>query len=154
LRPVPTTSRRWRFDVEVWDEDKFYHPDDWAEVLRVCDQAGSGVVVAHGEAGEHVEMEFNASNASIIYADDDRVLRPYLPGRDAASQDIDEFFCNSCGLRVGDLDKFLARCMGRSEGFRLCGALITSGSLPDAVPDDGAGQAPSAVEWRDYPVPE
>jgi hypothetical protein len=127
--------------------------DTWAEVLRLCDGADSGVVVANGEGGERIELEFNATHASIIFADDERVLRPYFPCRDAASQDIDEFFCDGCGLRVGNLDGFLAHCMDRGEGFRLCGELFQSGTLPETMPADRPGSA-LVVEWKDYPLPE
>jgi len=111
------------------------------------------VVIADGEGGERIELGFNATHASIIFADDEGVLRPYFPGRDAASQDIDEFFCDGCGLRVGNLDGSLARCMGRGEGFRLCGELLRSGALPATMPAEGPGSV-LAVEWRDYPLPE
>ena len=74
-------SRRWRFDVDLLDQG--FDVEDWAEVARLCDKAASGVVVANGEGGERIELEFNALHASIIFADNESVLRPYFPGRDA-----------------------------------------------------------------------
>jgi len=108
-------SHWWRFDVDL--RDRGFDAEDWEEVLSLCKEAVSGTVVANGERGERIELEFNATHASIIFADDERVLRPYFPGRDAASQAIDEFFCGGCGLRVSNLDGFLERVMNCSTGF-------------------------------------
>lgn len=140
-------SRRWQFSVDLLDAA--YDTADWTEVVRVCQGAPEGVVVARGEDGEQVEFEFNATHASILLATDDALLRPYFPGRSDAEQDISEFFCGECNLRVGNMARFLARSMGRAEAFRLCSILLNGGELPCELPEAGG----EPVEWRNYPRP-
>src|SRR5262245_41552879 len=139
-------SRRWQFSVDLIAAA--CDTTDGAEIVQACEAAPESVVLARGEGGEHVELEFNAAHASILLATDDALLRPNFTDRSAAEQSISEFFCGGCNLRVGNMAGFLARSMGRTEGIRLCGALLSSGELPHVLPGGG-----EAVEWRDYPRP-
>ncbi|OJW07114.1 MAG: hypothetical protein BGO49_28095 [Planctomycetales bacterium 71-10] len=162
MREVPAC---WRFH---FDGDTATLRDlDWPEVVRAFRDFARGDLSA--EAGdEHVSFQFNAEHAAVLYMRSGAaVLRPYFPDRSAESQDLSPFFCDCCGVQLGDPDEYLSRFLDRQDGFRLFEALLHGPGLPDRlpIPHDGHPRLPGfdegdaedersierSLEWRPMP---
>jgi len=148
---------RWRFSL---DNDEISRREmSWADALRIARQVDYGELAAQSD-GECVQCEFNATHAAVLYMGRDEViLRPYLPERPAAAQDLTPFFCGGCGIQLGPKDEYLACFFDRETGFRLFEAVLRGTSLPAALPDLQVDQpmllgfepAPRFIEWRPLP---
>jgi hypothetical protein len=111
------------------------------EALRLAMEAERGTLDLTGERGDCVEVQFDAVHALVLYMGTDRkILRPHLPNRKETGQGIEEFFCECCGVQLGDRAEMLTRCTSREEGFRLCREILR-GRLPDAIPVSSPDQS-------------
>lgn len=162
MRDVPGC---WRFTFD--DGNVTLRDLDWPGAERAFRDFARGDL--YGEAGdEHVSIEFNADHAAVLYLrSGEATLRPYFPHRSAESQDLSPFFCDCCGIRLGDADEYLSRFLGRQDGFRLFEALLHGPGLPDRLPspqeglpmlpgfEEGDGEVGRSMErlleWRPLP---
>ena len=110
--------------------------------------------IARAEIGVHLGKNFLR---------DEVILRPYLPDRPAAAQDLTPFFCGGCGIQLGPKDEYLACFFDRETGFRLFEAVLCGPSLPVTLPESLDDQpmvpgfepvAPSSIVWRPLPNAE
>lgn len=161
MRGVPES---WRFHFA--GDTVTLRDLDWPGAVRAFRDFARGDLYA--EAGdEQVSLEFNAEHAAVLYMRaGEAVLRPYFPHRSAESQDLSPFFCDCCGVQIGDPDEYLSRFLGRQDGFRLFEALLHGPGLPDRLPlprgghprlpgfeeDDGDGRSIERhLEWKPIP---
>ena len=132
-----SVPERWRFSL---DNEKVSLQDmSWRDALEAARTTEAGNLAAQAD-GECVQCEFNPTHAAVLYMGrDERILRPYLPDKPAAAQDLTPFFCGGCGIRVGPKDQYLARFFDRETGFQLFNAVLCGpplpGLLPEAQPD-------------------
>jgi hypothetical protein len=153
----PNTSSRWPL-LSVELKDASLRPSSPAEALRLAAAVTKGTLGGTGEAGDCVELQFNCKHAMVLYMRPDlTILRPHFPNRRRTGEGIEEFFCECCGVQLGDKADMLSRCVDREEGFLLCREIL-NGRLPNAVPlgpsdqssipgfdDQAAGDG--VVEW-------
>jgi hypothetical protein len=93
-----------------------------------------GSLGGNGESGDCVELQFDSSHALVLYMRADwTILRPHLPNRRRTGEGVEDFFCECCGVQLGDRVAMLSQCVSREEGFRLCREIL-NGRLPDAIP--------------------
>lgn len=149
------TSSRWTLSLHL--EDVSLKPSSEEEALRLARAAEGGTLSAAGEGGDCVEMQFDAAHALVLYmAAAGPILRPHFPNRKDSGQGVEEFFCECCGVQLGDRAELLGRCTSREEGFRLCRDIVR-GQLPETVPEanpeqprlPGMGEfAEDEAKWR------
>src|SRR5260370_41861525 len=90
---------RWRFSLD--NEEMSLRELSWADALEAAHETRQGDLAAQSD-GECVQCEFNATHAAVLYMGRDGViLRPYLPGRPEAAQDLSPFFCGGRGIPAG-----------------------------------------------------
>jgi hypothetical protein len=98
-------------------------------------------------------VEFNALHAAVMYMGPDKViLRPYLPGRSADSQDIAPYFCECCGVLLGPHDEYLSKFVARDRGFRLFAAVVQGPELPKTLPG-ALSEEDALIQWVTLPKP-
>jgi hypothetical protein len=158
-------SEPWRFSFH--DEEVSLRDLSWPQAIQVYHDADAGHLAGQLD-GRCISLEFRANHAAVFYMGPDGVvLRPYFPRRSAVAQDVEPFFCGSCGVLLGDREEFLARfLMSRADGFRLFVAALASPVPPSELPDPCAGQpilpglteavaelaAGRILEWRPLPA--
>jgi hypothetical protein len=126
------TSSRWTVTLDL--EDVSLKPWSEDEALSLAREAESGTLDATGEGGDYVELQFNAAHALVLYMTAGGTdLRPHFPNRKESGEGVEEFFCECCGVQLGDQAELLRRCMSREEGFRVCREILR-GRLPEKVP--------------------
>jgi hypothetical protein len=134
-----TPSSRWPV-VTLDLEDVSLKPSGVDEAMRLAGEAQSGTLAATGEAGDCVEMQFDQSHALVLYmATDQRILRPHFPHRQETGEGVEAFFCECCGVQLGDKAEAFRKCMARGEAMRLCREILR-GRLPGAIPEPGPKQ--------------
>jgi hypothetical protein len=158
---VASVPERWRFSLD--NEEVTLRGLSWPEAVRAFRDAQLGDLVGQAD-GECVSLEFNATDAAVLYMGRDGViLRPYFPHRQSAAQDLGPFFCGGCGIRVGDQAEYLSRfLLTREDGLRVFAAVLAGPPLPAELPDPQPGQplfpglesAASELEWRPLPSDE
>jgi hypothetical protein len=162
---VHDVPERWRFRFD--DEDVSLDALSWPQAVRVFHDAAVGELSGQAD-DECVSLEFDATHAAVLYMGRGGViLRPYFPNRPAATQDLGPFFCGACGIRLGPKNEYLARFVGREDGFRLFRAVLIGPCLPSQLPDPHPGQpflpgfeaaaelaAERVLEWRPLPSRE
>src|SRR5262249_13953487 len=140
--------RRWRFRFD--NEEVSLGGLSWPQVAEVFHETSAGEFEGQSQ-GEYVYLEFNATRAAVLYRGRDGVyLRPYFPRQPAADQDLGPFYCDGCGIRLGDPDEYLARfLLSREEGLCLFAAVLAGPPLPSELPDLHEGQPvlPGFEEW-------
>jgi hypothetical protein len=153
-----SVPERWRFSLD--NREISLRLLTWAEAIQTAREVEQGDLAAQAD-GECVQCEFNATHAAVLYAGRDGViLRPYLPDRTAAAQDLAPFFCGGCGVQLGSKDEYLTRFFDRETGFRLFKEVLCGPPLPDSMPELRPDQptlpgvelsSHRAVEWRPLP---
>jgi hypothetical protein len=156
-----SVPERWRFSLD--SEEISIRELSWTGAVKAAREAEQGDLAAQSD-GECVPCEFNATHAAVLYMGRDGViLRPYLPDRPAAAQDLTPSFCGGCGIQLGPKEEYLARFFDRETGFRLFEAVLCGPPLPDSVPESQPNQPmlpgfepppKRPVEWRPLPHEE
>lgn len=153
-----SVPERWRFSLD--NEEVSLRDLSWHAALEAARTTEAGDLAAQAD-GECVQCEFNTTHAAVLYMGRDQViLRPYLPDKPAAAQDLTPFFCGGCGIQVGPKDEYLSRFFDRETGFQLFKAVLQGPSLPASLPEvpphqpvlpgfEAAAERP--LEWRPLP---
>ena len=123
------------------------HPPVWTLVLEDCDQTfpvaavteaqslECGALFAKARDGRNLDLRFDRDQAFLLFAFKDQVaLRPHFPARRDVTSEIRQRFCPCCGILLCHWDELLSFGMTRSEGFRLCEAILAREELPSAIP--------------------
>ncbi|HEY7312102.1 MAG TPA: hypothetical protein VH643_22245 [Gemmataceae bacterium] len=156
-----SVPERWRFSLD--NEEISLRKVSWADAVKAARETEQGDLAAQSD-GECVQCEFNATHAAVLYMGRDGViLRPYLPDRPPAAQDLTPFFCGGCGIQLGPQEEYLARFFDRETGFRLFEAVLCGPPLPDSMPESQPDQPllpgfepppQRPLEWRPLPHDE
>jgi hypothetical protein len=119
-------STRWEIVLDL--EEGSVSPSSWEAALDRARSSSSGVLSGAGEGGDWIELEFNFSRAAVWYRTaGEKMLRPYFPHRHESEQQVEE-------------EELLRGGMSREEGFRLFRAIMQSGQLPAAIPEERLNQ--------------
>jgi hypothetical protein len=126
-----TTSSQWTCTLDLAGVS--VDPPGEDEALRLACDATSGTLGATGRAGDCLEMQFDETHSLVLYMSADHIIhRPHFPNRESSGQGVEDFFCKSCGVQLGERKELLSRCMTREEGFRVCREILR-GQLPETV---------------------
>jgi hypothetical protein len=124
------SSAKWNIDLE--DEETSFGPSASEDALASARQMPRGTLNATGDGGDCLQMQFNESHAMVLYMTHEGVLlRPHFPNRSLTGAGIEEYYCECCGVQLGDIDQLAAQCMNREEGISLCDRIL-HGEVPDS----------------------
>lgn len=141
-----SVSERRRFSFN--DDEASFFDLSWPDAARVRRDAEAGDLAGKAD-GESMSPEFDRDhNALLVIGRDGVILRPRLPSRPAADQDMGPFFWCGCGIQVGDQAECLSRFVSRAVGSRLFAAVLLGPGLP------WFKGPPLAVERRPLPSGE
>ena len=104
-----TPSSRWLV-VTLDLEDSSLELSSEDEALHIAREEESGTIGATGETGDCVEMQFDRAHALVLYmAADQTILRPQFLHREVSGEGVEEFFCECCGVQLGNKTEMLSR---------------------------------------------
>ena len=128
-------SSRWRLTIDT--EDTSLTPSNPDEALRLAGAIDFGELAGTGENGDCVQLQFNREHAFVLYMGrDETIYRPHFPKTGQSGEGVEEFFCEHCGVQLGDRTELLAHCTDRDDGFSICREIL-GGNLPQS----------SEIEW-------
>ena len=134
------TSSRWTFTLDL--EDASLKPSTQAQALRLAGDSQDGTLGATGDLGDCLDMQYDSMHALVLYAAAcGPIFRPHFPNREETGARVEEYFCECCGVQLGDRKEMLRCCLRRDEGFRVCRAIL-HGQLPDTIPEENPQYRP------------
>jgi len=108
-------------------------PSNADEALGLAEGMEFGELGGTGENGDCVQLQFNREHAFVLYmAVDQRIFRPHFPKRMVSGRGVEDFFCEHCGVQLGDRSELMAQCTDRDDGFSICREIL-GGHLPQTA---------------------